>query len=93
MEWTKEERYRRLEDTNTEEISGLAARVARCPWRQGYHIQPETGLLNDPNGFAFFMKSIICSINVFLSVLCMVSNIGIIPALRISFTGRTGEWR
>lgn len=54
MEWTKEERYRRLEDTDPEEISVLAARVARCPWRQGYHIQPETGLLNDPNGFAFF---------------------------------------
>ncbi|MFD1773332.1 glycoside hydrolase family 32 protein [Paenibacillus rhizophilus] len=54
MEWIKEERYRRLEETDPEEISGLAARVARCPWRQGYHIQPKTGLLNDPNGFAFF---------------------------------------
>src|SRR5699024_7468428 len=23
-------------------------------WRLNYHVQPETGLLNDPNGFSFF---------------------------------------
>lgn len=72
MEWVKEERYRRLEDTDPDELSWLAAKVARSPWRQGYHIQPETGLLNDPNGFAFFKGNIICSINGFPLVLYMV---------------------
>ncbi|MGM9972993.1 MAG: glycoside hydrolase family 32 protein [Clostridiaceae bacterium] len=54
MEWSKEERYRRLEDASAEEISDLKARVDSCPWRQSYHIQPVTGLLNDPNGFSYY---------------------------------------
>ncbi|WP_223068920.1 glycoside hydrolase family 32 protein [Paenibacillus caui] len=54
MEWTRTERYRKLEDTSPEELSELTAKVAHCPWRQSFHIQPETGLLNDPNGFAYY---------------------------------------
>ncbi|MGJ7919088.1 glycoside hydrolase family 32 protein [Neobacillus sp. LXY-4] len=54
MEWTQEQRYRKLEDVKDEEIQGLAKLVNHCPWRQSFHIQPITGLLNDPNGFAYY---------------------------------------
>lgn len=48
-EWTKEERYRVLKDP--EEIRDLYERITGTDYRQTYHIQPVTGLLNDPNGF------------------------------------------
>ncbi|MGP7817163.1 glycoside hydrolase family 32 protein [Niallia sp. 01092] len=54
MEWTKEQRYRSLEDASEKEMAVLTETVNNCSWRQKYHIQPNTGLLNDPNGFAFF---------------------------------------
>jgi beta-fructofuranosidase len=49
--WTREERYRVL--NNAEEIRDLHERIIRSDYRQQYHIQPVTGLLNDPNGFVF----------------------------------------
>ncbi|OIJ18071.1 sucrose-6-phosphate hydrolase [Anaerobacillus alkalidiazotrophicus] len=52
--WTVEKRYRRIEEVEIEEISNLMAKVKNCPWRQTFHIQPEIGLLNDPNGFSFY---------------------------------------
>jgi beta-fructofuranosidase len=54
MEWTKEQRYRKMDDVTEEEIQALANIVNQCPWRQSFHIQPVTGLLNDPNGFAYY---------------------------------------
>lgn len=54
MEWTREERYRRIEDEDPAVIEELKKKVSNCPWRQAYHIQPVVGLLNDPNGFAFY---------------------------------------
>ncbi|MFP5116200.1 glycoside hydrolase family 32 protein [Bacillaceae bacterium C204] len=54
MEWTIEQRYRSMDDVTEEEIQGLAKLVNQCPWRQTFHIQPPTGLLNDPNGFSYF---------------------------------------
>lgn len=53
-EWTREERYRLYEDYSTEELVCLEAVVAQSSYRQTYHVQPKTGLLNDPNGFSFF---------------------------------------
>ncbi|MBR6186084.1 MAG: sucrose-6-phosphate hydrolase [Clostridia bacterium] len=47
--WTKEERYRILK--SAEEIRPLHDRISRSDYRQQYHIQSITGLLNDPNGF------------------------------------------
>lgn len=32
----------------------LTETVNHSRWRQSYHIQPESGLLNDPNGFSYF---------------------------------------
>ncbi|MEE6449111.1 sucrose-6-phosphate hydrolase [Gottfriedia acidiceleris] len=54
MEWTKELLYRQLEEVSNEELAVLKSKVDNCPWRQSFHIQPNTGLLNDPNGFAYF---------------------------------------
>ena len=54
MEWSREDRYRKIEEANKEEIAELNKKVEACPFRQVYHIQPPTGLLNDPNGFSFY---------------------------------------
>ncbi len=54
MEWTREQKYRKLEDATIDELTQLEKQVAQCPWRQTFHIQPKTGLLNDPNGLAFY---------------------------------------
>lgn len=54
MEWTKEQRYRALKEAGEDEMAELKARVDSCPWRQTFHIQPNTGLLNDPNGFSYY---------------------------------------
>ena len=32
----------------------LTSIIAQSSWRFKYHIQPQTGLLNDPNGFSYF---------------------------------------
>jgi len=50
-EWTKEEKYRVLK--TKEEIAGLRERIVESDYRQTFHIQPTTGLLNDPNGFVW----------------------------------------
>lgn len=47
--WTQEERYRVLK--SADEIRPLYERVKNSDYRQQYHIQSVTGLLNDPNGF------------------------------------------
>lgn len=54
MEWTRDMRYRRFEDATEEELLTLEKSVQNCEWRQQFHIQPPTGLLNDPNGFSYF---------------------------------------
>lgn len=54
MEWTTKQRYRRMDQVSQEEMSRLATKVNSCPWRQTFHIQPKTGLLNDPNGFCYY---------------------------------------
>ncbi|MFT8322993.1 MAG: sucrose-6-phosphate hydrolase [Bacillus sp. (in: firmicutes)] len=54
MEWNKDAKYRRLEEASEQEMALLVDKVNKCSWRQTFHIQPNTGLLNDPNGFSFF---------------------------------------
>lgn len=54
MEWTTHERYRPYSEMTIEQEEVLIQSIANCPWRQNYHIQPTTGLLNDPNGFSYF---------------------------------------
>ncbi len=50
-EWTREERYRVFK--HPEEIRDLHEKISTSDYRQTYHIQPPTGLLNDPNGFVY----------------------------------------
>lgn len=54
MEWSREERYKRLEDVSKIEYQDLLNRVSSSPYRQKFHIQPKSGLLNDPNGFSYY---------------------------------------
>ncbi|AHM64003.1 sucrose-6-phosphate hydrolase [Paenibacillus polymyxa SQR-21] len=54
MKMTKEQKYRLIEQAEPGEIAGLQKKVEQCPWRQSFHIQPPTGLLNDPNGFSYY---------------------------------------
>jgi len=52
--WTTAERYRPYDQWPTEQLTTLRQQIAQSHWRFGYHIQPTTGLLNDPNGFSYF---------------------------------------
>ncbi|MBR1568090.1 MAG: sucrose-6-phosphate hydrolase [Lachnospiraceae bacterium] len=54
-EWTREERYRYLKDP--QELQELYARITKSEFRQTFHNQPVTGLLNDPNGFVWYDNS------------------------------------
>ena len=50
-EWTKEEKYRYLKDP--QELEELYGRISKSVYRQHFHIQAVTGLMNDPNGFVW----------------------------------------
>ncbi|AMB96160.1 sucrose-6-phosphate hydrolase [Aerococcus urinae] len=52
--WTRQLRYQSYEDWPSDYLGQLKEKVAHSPWRQHYHIQPESGLLNDPNGFSYY---------------------------------------
>ncbi|MFD1068101.1 glycoside hydrolase family 32 protein [Oceanobacillus locisalsi] len=54
MSWTKEMRYRHYREMTEAEEQELLEKVNNSIWRQQFHIQPPYGLLNDPNGFAFY---------------------------------------
>ena len=54
MAWTTEKRYKRYEDWTQEELQQIKENIAKSPWRANYHVEPQTGLLNDPNGFSYF---------------------------------------
>ena len=54
MAWTTEKRYKRYEDWTQEEVQQIKENIAKSPWRASYHVKPQTGLLNDPNGFSYF---------------------------------------
>ena len=52
--WTREERYRTFSPNDTEELRALHDKIAQSAWREEFHIQTVTGLMNDPNGFSWF---------------------------------------
>lgn len=54
MNLPTEVRYRPYADWTAEERETIAKNVASSPWHTTYHLEPKTGLLNDPNGFSFF---------------------------------------
>lgn len=53
-DWTTELRYKPYNQWPVNYIKKLKKQIESSNWRLNYHIQPETGLLNDPNGFSYF---------------------------------------
>ncbi|KAF1305340.1 sucrose-6-phosphate hydrolase [Enterococcus saccharolyticus] len=53
-EWTTEMRYRPYHQWDEETRQQLITQQKQSPWHLSYHIQPNSGLLNDPNGFSYF---------------------------------------
>ncbi|NGZ75900.1 glycoside hydrolase family 32 protein [Saccharibacillus alkalitolerans] len=54
MNMTRQQKYRLIRQAEPGELRRLAELADSCAWRQTYHIQPHAGLLNDPNGFAYY---------------------------------------
>ena len=54
MNLPQEVRYRAYADWSEEEVVKITENVKKSPWHTSYHIEPKTGLLNDPNGFSYF---------------------------------------
>lgn len=54
MTWSKKNRYRLINDAKNGELENLEKNIKKDFWRQFFHIMPKTGLLNDPNGLAYY---------------------------------------
>lgn len=54
MNLPTEVRYRPYADWTDTEMATIKENMAKSPWHATYHIEPKTGLLNDPNGFSYF---------------------------------------
>lgn len=54
QQWTTAQRYRPYSAYSKKLISQLQKQQQDSIWHLGYHIQPASGLLNDPNGFAYY---------------------------------------
>ena len=52
--WTREEKDQILCEKDEKRLSVLHDSITESRWRTQYHIQPVTGLMNDPNGFCYF---------------------------------------
>ncbi|MBV7390822.1 sucrose-6-phosphate hydrolase [Enterococcus sp. ALS3] len=52
--WTTDLRYLPYQQWSDSYLETLTTTVHQSKWRLNYHIQPITGLLNDPNGFSYF---------------------------------------
>ena len=50
----KEPKHRTILEATTEELVQLLEKSKDDNWKPIYHIHPEFGLLNDPNGLAYF---------------------------------------
>lgn len=54
MNLPQEVRYRPYQEWTEDQFLQIKNKVAQSPWHANYHIEPQTGLLNDPNGFSYF---------------------------------------
>ena len=52
--WTRKLKYLPYNNWSDKQIIDIKQKISQSHWRLGYHIQPTTGLLNDPNGFSYF---------------------------------------
>ncbi|WP_054777328.1 hypothetical protein [Lacticaseibacillus saniviri] len=70
-EWTTKQRYMPYASYSQEYQTQLIQAQRTSQYHLSYHIQPESGLLNDPNGFSFLTASGNCSIKTFPMVRSM----------------------
>ncbi len=56
MKWTAEKRYKRYEDWSEAEKDQLKSTMEKS-LEAKYHVEPSSGLLNDPNGFLILMAN------------------------------------
>ncbi|AVK64215.1 sucrose-6-phosphate hydrolase [Lactobacillus sp. CBA3606] len=54
MEWNRQTRYTPYQQWPQSRLTALKAQAKGSKWRMQHHIQPASGLLNDPNGFSYF---------------------------------------
>ncbi|MDN6575889.1 MAG: sucrose-6-phosphate hydrolase [Lactiplantibacillus plantarum] len=54
MIWNRKTRYTPYEQWPATKLPQLVAQARQSKWRMQHHIQPASGLLNDPNGFSYF---------------------------------------
>lgn len=54
MERHTELKYRTIYEAKENELEGLKAKSADSRWKPAYHIHSQYGLINDPNGLAYF---------------------------------------
>lgn len=54
MKIYKEEKHRTIIEATAAELNELKSKSINDPWKPNYHIHPEFGLLNDPNGLAYY---------------------------------------
>lgn len=54
MKWSTKQRYRTYDSYSENDLQSLRKLALKSPWKSNFHIEPETGLLNDPNGFSYF---------------------------------------
>ena len=53
-EWTREERSRIFDEADSSGIEQKSTQLLSSRWRSDFHVQPLYGLMNDPNGFAYY---------------------------------------
>ena len=49
-----EPKYRTIYEAKENELKMLREKSADSKWKPAFHIHPQFGLLNDPNGLAYF---------------------------------------
>ncbi|MGT2888118.1 sucrose-6-phosphate hydrolase [Streptococcus didelphis] len=54
MNLAREIRYKPYKEWKQTDIAQIKENMATSPWHAHFHIEPQTGLLNDPNGFSYF---------------------------------------
>lgn len=54
MAWTREQRYQKYSSWSAATVATLKQQAAASRFKPGFHISPQSGLLNDPNGFSYF---------------------------------------
>src|SRR5690625_6463478 len=53
-EWTTNMRYKPYHLWSIDYQNILESKLEQSKWKLAFHIQPKSGLLNDPNGFSFY---------------------------------------